>query len=178
MAGDKSVKFLSEKIDYESPPMNIVKYDIEDTKGKIRPYWILDRKNDFSIIIPVFPDNSTYLVGQYRVPIRGYSWEFSMGTVNNASPEKAARQELKEETGLTAKSWKKIGEFYLAPGICSQKGHVFIAEGLIEGEASPEEDEDLITKKVSLDKVKGMIKNQEIKDGPTIISWQLLQLYL
>lgn len=176
--GDSNLKILSQKVDYTSPHMDIIRYEVEDSKGKIKPYWALDRKNDFSVVIPIFPDNTTVLVGQFRLPINEYSWEFAMGTVDNATPEATAEQELREETGITAKKMQKIGQFFLAPGISSQIGHVFLAKDLTVGEPEPEEDENLITKKVSIQKVGVMIKNQEIKDGPTIIAWQFLQSYI
>lgn len=175
MGDEKKIEILSQKVDYTSPYMDIVKYKIKDTKGVIRPYWMLDRKSNFSIIIPLFPDNTTILVGQFRVPIKEYLWEFSMGTVAKATPVKTAEQELREETGVRAGKLESLGSFFLAPGISSQIGHVFLATELVIGEPEPEEDEDLKTKRVNIKEVGEMIKREEIKDGPSIIAWQFFK---
>ena len=177
MAGDSTVKILSQKVEFASPHMDILLYEVEDIKGRKKPYWVLDRKNNFSVVIPIFPDNTTVLVGQFRVPINEYSWEFAMGTVDNATPEATAEQELREETGITAKKFEKIGQFFPASGISTHIGYVFLAKELTLGQPTPEEDEELETKRVSFDEVGKMIRNQEIKDGPTIIAWQFLQDY-
>lgn len=178
MSGTRGVKILSKELDYSSPPMDVLRYEIEDSSGKKRPYWVLDRKNEFSIVIPIFPDKTTVLIGQYRVPIEEFSWEFAMGTVAGATPLQAAKQELKEESGLSAKKWQKIGDFFLAPGVSSQIGHVYLATDLTVGSPEPEEDEILESKRITLEEVGKMIESHEIKDGPTIISWQFLQKYL
>lgn len=146
--------------------------------GRERDYFVLDRKNDFSIVIPLFDDNSTFLVGQYRVPIRLFSWEFAMGTVDGKNPLEVAIQELQEETGLVAEEFIQIGEFYVAPGYAKQKAHVFVAKTLTQGDSSPEPFEDLSLKKVPIEAVTDMIKNGTIKDGPTIVANSFVSDYL
>lgn len=47
-----------------------------------------------------------------------------------------------------------------------------------EGEAHPEEIEFLQMKKLTLDKVGGMIELGEILDGPTIVAYHFLEKYL
>lgn len=166
---------VSSKVDYENPFMIVHRQEVIRPDGKTKPYWVLDRGGDFSIIIPLFPDNTTMLVGQYRVPTGKYLWEFSMGMVKNATPLGTAKQELREETGLRAKNWTKVGVFYLAPGFSGQRSHVYVAQEITEGKSEPEEDEYISTKRLPLMKVKEMIKNGDIADGPTIIAFHLFE---
>ena len=167
-------KILSQKVDYENPFMRVLKYDVVRSNGLRKPYYVLDRKTDFSIIIPLEENNTTYLVGQYRFPVDYFSWEFPMGAVVGKTPLQMAKQELKEETGLTAKTWKLLGWFHAANGHTNQKGFVFLARDLKEGEPHPEEGEIVTSKKVSLKKVGSLIKKGVIKDAQTIAAYHLL----
>lgn len=176
MAGrDFGFRKISEKLEYKNPFMQVYREEVIRPNGTKRPYWVLDRGGDFSVIIPLFPDNTTTLVGQYRVPTGKFLWEFPMGMVKDATPLKTAKQELREETGLRAKKWKKIGFFYLAPGFSGQRSHIFIASDLTQGKSEPEDDEYITTKRVSLGKVKEMIRKGSIVDGPTIIAFHMYQ---
>lgn len=174
----KSPKIVKRTLDYKNPFMNIFREEVLFEDGRKKDHFVVDRKNDFSVVIPIFSDQTVMLVGQYRIPIETYSWEYPMGTVNNKKPLQVAKQELKEETGLTAKKWKKIGESFVAPGYCKQKFHIFIATDLSEGIPEPEPFEMLTSKRVKLLDVKKMIRNGKIKDGPTIVADYFLHEYV
>jgi ADP-ribose pyrophosphatase len=166
---------VSEKLEYENPFMQVYRQEVIRPDGVKKPYWVLDRRGDFSIIIPIFPDNTTMLVGQYRVPTGRYLWEFPMGMVHGATPLITAKEELRQETGLWANMWEKLGYFYLAPGFSGQRSNVFVAKDLREGKSEPEDDEYIDVKRLPIKKVKYMIKNRQITDGPTIIAFHLLE---
>lgn len=174
----KKVKILEKNLDYETPRLRIFKYKTAYPNKKLKDYFVIDRYGDFSVVIPLFPDMKTVLVGQYRVPVEDYSWEYPMGSVRDKTPLQMAKQELKEETGFSAKKYTKLGVFNVAPGYSNQKMHVFVAEGLIEGEPSPEPFEYLDTKKIKLETVKSMVKDGTIIDSPTVLANFLLEQYL
>ena len=171
-------KIIKTTVDYKNPRMKILKSEAIFPDKRIKEYFVLDRYGDFSVVIPLFPDLSTMLVGQYRLPVDAYSWEFPMGSVKGKSPLQMAKQELREETGIRAKKFRKLGEFYVAPGYSNQKVHIYIATGLSRGEPDPEPFEILEVKKVPLEDVKTMIKDGTIKDGPTILANSALERYL
>jgi hypothetical protein len=78
----KNPKILSKNLDYENPYMKIFHEKVEYPNKKQNDYWVLHRRTEFfSIIIPLFPNNETVLVGQFRIPTENYSWEFPMGGV-------------------------------------------------------------------------------------------------
>jgi len=174
----KHPRTISKHLDYENPYMKVHTYVTSYPDGRKRDYFVLDRRGDFSIVIPFFEDGSTLLVGQYRVPIQSYSWEFPMGTVYNKTPLQIAKQELREETGLTGRSFIKIGTFRVSPGHSMQSSHVFVVKNLTQGNPDPEPFEILSLKRVKVNEVKTMIKNGTIKDGPTIVANSFLENYL
>ena len=171
-------KVISSKEEYENPFFKIIKHKVKRPNGSTSPYWTVSRYSDFSIIIPMFKDESTLLVGQYRLPVGEYSWEFPMGQVLGKNPIETAKQELKEETGLTADKWEKIAHYFLAPGHHEQEVDIYLAKNLTQGKSEPEENEFLETKKVKIKEVGEMIKDGKIKDGPTIVAYHFLEKYL
>ena len=58
-------------------------------------------------------------------------------------PLETAKRELQEECGLTGGEWRELAAFWTTPGFCRERMHVFAAEGVESGEASPAEDEDI-----------------------------------
>ena len=52
-----------------------------------------------------------------------------------------AERELREETGLRAEAMTLLGQLDVAPGMSSQRGWVFVATGITEGEHEREHEE-------------------------------------
>ena len=171
-------KVLSSVTEYENPFFKAIKHQVERPNGLVKPYWTISRRGDFSVIIPIFPNNDTVLVGQYRISVGAYSWEFPMGQVRGKDAIQTAKQELHEETGIRAKTWKKIGHYHLAPGHHEQEVHIFIARNLTQGESEPEENEFLKIRKLKINEVGRMIENGKIKDGPTIVAFHFLEKHI
>ncbi|KKR72179.1 MAG: NUDIX hydrolase [Microgenomates group bacterium GW2011_GWC1_41_8] len=173
----KKWEVVKSELEYKNPYFKIYKKSVVRPDESQSEYYVLERETSFfSIIIPLTDTQETYLIGQYRVPTGQFSWEFPMGGVIGKEPLEAAQQELIEETGLRAKQWENLGWFYVANGHTNQKGYVFLVQELTQGEAEPEAGEFLEVKKVPIKQIGLMIKNDEIKDGPTISAYQFLIL--
>ncbi len=89
-------------------------------------------------------------------------------------PSPARRRELEEETGYRAKKWKPLVEYYASPGFVGESMKVFVAEGLVAGDAHPEDDEQIELRLVKLSEVLKMIEKGAILDGKTLTSILLL----
>jgi ADP-ribose pyrophosphatase len=108
---------------------------------------------------------------QYRHAANQYLWELPAGKLDAGEEALAgAQRELEEETGYRAKKWKPLVEYYASPGFLGESMKVFIAEGLIPGEAHPEEDEQIELRLVRLSDVLRMIDKGAILDGKTLTS--------
>jgi ADP-ribose pyrophosphatase len=108
---------------------------------------------------------------QYRHAANQFLWELPAGKMDaGEEPLVAAKRELAEETGYSAKSWKPLVEYWASPGFLGETMKVFIAEGLIAGEARPEEDEKIDFRLAKLSDVVKMIKKGAIHDGKTLVS--------
>jgi ADP-ribose pyrophosphatase len=108
---------------------------------------------------------------QYRHAANQFLWELPAGKLDAGEEALAgAKRELAEETGYSAKKWKPLVEYYASPGFLGESMKVFLAEGLIAGEARPEEDEQIDFRLVRLSDVLKMIEKGAIKDGKTLTS--------
>jgi len=84
------------------------------------------------------------VVRQYRHGIADFLWEIPAGKLDRGeAPEVCAVRELTEETGVTARRWSSLGLYIPAPGIFTEVIHLFLAQGLTVGTASPDADEEL-----------------------------------
>jgi ADP-ribose pyrophosphatase len=121
--------------------------------------------------LPVFDDGTIALVRQWRYPLCRYSLEISAGRIETGqSPEETARRELEEEMGLRATEMRKLGEFFVAPGWCEEKIHVYLARGLEASTQSLDDDEEIEVLRLSFDDALGRVRSGEIDDAKSIVT--------
>ncbi|MFF0145116.1 8-oxo-dGTP pyrophosphatase MutT (NUDIX family) [Amycolatopsis sulphurea] len=142
-------------------------------------YGVID-KPTYALVIPLAGDRM-HLVEQFRYPVGARRWEFVQGTAPDLAevpPAELARRELREETGLRAETMTEIGLLEVAPGLTSQRGHVYLATGLTEGEPEREpEEQDMRTAWFGRNEVEKMIASGEILDAQTVAAYTLLLLH-
>ena len=125
-------------------------------------------------IVAVDADGMVALVRQPREAARKQLLELPAGTLEEGEqPLETARRELEEETGLTGGAWRKLAAFYTTPGFCRERMHVFVAEGVQPGAASPEADEELEVVRWDVQEIGARLA--EIEDAKTLAA---LLLYL
>jgi ADP-ribose pyrophosphatase len=106
---------------------------------------------------------------QFRWPAKQYLWELPAGRIDAGEKALAgAKRELLEETGITAKKWKRLFRFYASPGFLDETMDLFLAEDLRLGEAQPEEDEQIATRFFPVSEAVGMALSGKIKDSKTL----------
>lgn len=112
------------------------------------------------------------LVRQYRLPARAFLWELPAGRLDEGeTPLKAAKRELKEETGFKARTWLKLASYYPSPGFLAEKMHIYLATDLTAGEAEPMEDERIEAQWHTSKQVAEMIDSGKIMDSKTMIGY-------
>lgn len=154
---------------YDNPWISIEEFDVIDPSGKSGIYGVVHFKN-MAIGILVLDENyNTYIVGQYRFPLKIYSWEIPMGGGKlDVEPLDSAKRELKEETGIVAKNWKEIIKIHLSNSVTDEFGISYVAKDLEFHEASPEEVEELQVKKLPFNDLLEMVLSGEITDSITV----------
>ncbi|MBQ2644766.1 NUDIX hydrolase [bacterium] len=110
------------------------------------------------------------MVKQFRYGAQKIMLEIPAGKLDTKDKDvlSAAKRELKEETGYTAKNWIPLGFIYSNPAICSEKIYLFYAKDLENGIPNLDEGEFLDNIEINKAEIFNMINNSEICDAKTI----------
>ena len=123
-----------------------------------------------SAVIPVDGDGNAWLVKQFRACVDQVLLEIPAGKLDYKGEDRleAAKRELQEETGLTARSWTHLTDLLTTPGFSDEKISLFLAQDLDAGESHPDDDEFLNVVKMPLGEVVDLIARGGITDAKTI----------
>lgn len=158
----------SEKI-YEGRVLGLRLDTVELPDQKYTKREIVDHPGAVAIV-PITEDNKMILVKQFRKAVEEPLLEIPAGKLEHGEdPVRCAIRELKEETGFGCDKMQFLLEFYTSPSFSNEKMHLFIATGLTEGIAEPENDEYIEVLTYELDELLKMVHNGEITDSKTII---------
>lgn len=138
--------------------------------GEEGVYNYLERAPGYVIIVPISSKGEVFFVKNWRHPIKKEIYQLPMGYINKGEiPTQAAKREAKEEIGLKSAKWKNLGWVWQAAGILRLKAHIFLAQDVTLGRASPGRDEslNLVKKKGSLKK---LISGLDLNDSSTLIA--------
>ena len=179
MSTNNPWKTLSSKKVYSNPWMSVREDQVIRPDGQEGIYGVVDTRAATGVVA-LTPDREVCLVGQYRYPTDVYSWEIVQGGVDgDEDPLTACKRELQEEAGLIAEMWTPIGgEIHLSNCISSEKGYIYVAEGLSETEASPDGTEALQLKKMPMSEAVRMAVAGEIVDAVSVIGILLAEKWL
>jgi len=122
-------------------------------------------------IVAVDSQRRVCLVRQYRHGVEDFLWEIPAGKLDHGEPpQTAAVRELAEEAGVTAGHWESLGEFLPAPGLITERVHLYLAMRLTKGEAAPESDEELELQWLPLEEAMRRVVGGQLDDGKTALA--------
>ena len=153
--------------------------EIRRPDGSTGIYSVVD-KAPYALVLP-YDGERFRLVEQFRYPLGVRGWEFPQGTAPDRAevePSELAERELREETGLRATSFEVLGRLDAAAGMTSQRGWVFLATGIVEGETDREhEEQDMRSEWFDRGDVEQMIRSGVIVDAQSIAAYGLFLLH-
>ncbi|OBJ05053.1 ADP-ribose pyrophosphatase [Mycobacterium alsense] len=152
--------------------------DIRRPDGSPGVYAVVD-KPTYALVMP-YDGHRFRLVEQYRYPLGARRWEFPQGSAPDLAevePQQLAERELREETGLRAATFEALGLVDVAAGMSSQRGWVFLATGIAEGEADREhEEQDMRSAWFPREEVEEMMRTGVLVDAQSIAAYGLFLL--
>jgi ADP-ribose pyrophosphatase len=161
-------KILSSETIYRGRVFGVQRDDIIEPNGTRAIREIVTHPGSV-VVLPVFDDGRILIIRQYRYAAGQFMWELVAG---HREPDedfrRGAARELREETGYTARRYRKLLEIYPSPGLLSERMVIFLAEGLTKGEANPEDDEKIETRILTLREVERWIRSGKVRDAKTI----------
>src|SRR3954471_11153815 len=171
-AKKKNAKLLSSKTIYKGRIFRDVLDKVREPSGVLVMREIVRHRG--SVVILAVDGGSkpkVLLERQYRYAAQGELWELPAGKIDGGEdPLVAAKRELKEETGYTARRWEKFLEFYVSPGFLDEMMFIYLATDLTKGKAQPEADEFIASRWVALSSAIQMISRRQIIDAKTACS--------
>jgi 8-oxo-dGTP pyrophosphatase MutT (NUDIX family) len=107
------------------------------------------------------------LVGQWRYPKGRFLWEIPLGASHEGEQEmeQTARRELREETGVEASHWTRIGTVDSVIGATTDEAHVYLATGLTRHAPRHDPEESIVVSWVEFNEALRMVLDGEITEA-------------
>ena len=123
-------------------------------------------------VIPVTDDGKVIIERQFRYPLNRVITEIPAGKLDSFTEDRlsAAKRELEEETGYTAKEWISMGDYFPTPAYCDERITLYLARGLEQGKRHLDEDEFLNFEAVPLSDLLQDVMDGRITDGKTQVA--------
>lgn len=158
-------RVISTRPVYDNHWISVREDSVVRPDGEAGIYGVVHFKN-VAVGVLAVEDEHLYLVGQFRYPLGEYSWEIPEGGCGEGEdPLSAARRELAEETGLSARRWEKMGEAHLSNSTTDELAVWYLATDLAQGESRPDGTERLSVKRVRLEEALNMCLTGAITDA-------------
>ena len=174
----KKWEVIKSSVVHKNRYFSIVEEKFNTSGGGIGKYFLM-KLPDFVSVVAV-EKGFVYLVEMDRYALKRRILELPMGGIEEGeTPLQAARRELREETGITAKRMQEIGCLESFKGRSDQRFNVFIAEELSFGEQELDEverDSDVRLVKLKIAEVSELIRKGRITDAHTLASFQIFML--
>ena len=165
------VQVLSSREAYRGPVFRVTTDEVLEPSG-VRVRRDIVRHTGSVVVLAVDESSRTPRVlieKQYRHAAGRYLYELPAGRIDEGEKElEAAQRELLEETGYSARRWKRVLRFWASPGFVAEEMSVYLARELRRGRAQPEDDEVIEIKLIPLERAVAMVMNGTIQDAKTI----------
>jgi len=169
-------KTLASKTVYENRWIRVREDRVVRPDGGEGIYGVVELRPSV-LVLAVNERDEIALVGQWRYTLNRYSWEAPRGGSNPGETDMlaAAKRELREEAGLTAGSWRKLGAVDLNNGVTTDVEHLFLATDLAAAENEHDPEERIASRWARFDEAVRMVFAGEITECCTVAAILMAQ---
>lgn len=151
-----------------TPKFSVERRTIASTNGKTIRREVVVHPGAV-VILPILDDGRIVMIRNYRYGVGRELLELPAGTRDEGEePLQTAHRELEEETGYRANTMTLLASFFTSPGILTERMYAFLAEGLTQVGAKPEETERITVDIQSEETMRRMLRNGELEDGKSM----------
>ncbi len=184
---EQPIRTISSREVYRNPWCRVREDVIErsaavEGAARLGIYGVME-KEPAVIVIPLEraeDGDFVWLVRQYRYTVGASFYELPQGSweVAEVDPLELARGELAEETGLRARRMTPLTDLWIAYGAMRQIHHVFLAEGLSQGETQRDpEEHDMTVHRVAVREFEAMLLDGRVMDNCTAAAWGVYRVW-
>ena len=170
--------WIAEEVVHRGTIITVKKATRLGADGRIHDFDIVEHHGGVGVV-PLLGDR-VVLVRQPRPVVGQALLEIPAGKLEGPDDDVEARAqaELGEEVGYRAGRLIPAAEFFVSPGYCTERIHVFLGLDLEPVEAHPEASEEIERVELSLDEIRRMLGAGQFHDGKTIIGLRFLLAFL
>jgi 8-oxo-dGTP pyrophosphatase MutT (NUDIX family) len=163
----------SSKLLFDSPWVRLREDSFTHRGGASGQYAVCGFRNTACGVLALDASDRAVLVGQWRYPLKCYSWEIvEGGGAEHESPFDAIKRELAEEAGLHAAVWEPLLYSNLSNSSTDEEAFLFVAKdlSLAPGGPHPEAGEELAIIYEPFQNCLSRIFTGEMADGLSVIA--------
>ncbi len=176
-AMDRRFVRRSRRIAYENAWITVWHDEVDRPDGSPGIYGVVHFANLAAGVVALDERDRIALVGQHRYTLDTYSWELPEGGVPDGETAlHGAQRELREETGIEARSWHELARVDLSNSISDERAVLFLATDLVLGEAEPDPTEALDIRWTPFDEALAMTLDGRITDAMSVVAIQRVAL--
>jgi ADP-ribose pyrophosphatase len=122
-------------------------------------------------LLPMVDADHVCLIRNKRYAVGKTLLEVPAGTIDaGETPEQTAARELVEETGYRAGRITRVRDWFVSPGVMSERMYLFLCEDLEPGLSDLQADENLESLVVSCEDAVAMVRDGRIEDAKTMLA--------
>ena len=169
---------LGKRTIYASEWVSLAHWKVRLPDGRVIPdHHVIDYPRGAVAVVPVGDDGRVLLIDHYRFITDTRGWEVPSGRIDaGESVLVAARRELLEETGHTARRLRRLGRYHPSNGSSNQVFHVTVARDLVRRSAPLDRNETLGLRWFTPVEIRRLVARNRIPDGLTLtaLAWALV----
>jgi ADP-ribose pyrophosphatase len=153
---------------YKNPWIRVREDSVIRPDKKTGIFSVIEMKEGVSVL-PIDKDNNVYITKEFKYAVNREMIEASSGGLEDGeSVLEAAKRELNEEMGISAKEWIYLGYIDPFTSIVTSPNHMYIAKDLAFTSTNPEGTELISPVKISLNEAIQMVMKNKITHGATV----------